>query len=161
MGLEGYSFESFSQFDIIRFSSDEVHPSAELERQLTISKRIKDRALRVLIVEDDALIALDIEMMLNELGAEVVGIAMTAKEAARLAALHQPDFATMDVNIKGDRDGIYTAIDIYDAFGIRSIFISAYGNSEARHRGEAAHPLNWLQKPVDFHMLKETLRMLD
>ena len=55
------------------------------------------RPLKALIVEDDALIAYDLQMMLTDLDVEVVGIAMTEREAARLAALHQPDFATMDV----------------------------------------------------------------
>ena len=116
------------------------------------------RPLKALIVEDDALIAYDLQMMLTDLDVEVVGIAMTEREAARLAALHQPDFATMDVVLRGECNGIDTAIRIYQTHGIRSLFVTGNVSPAARLRGAAAKPLHWLAKPIGFHNLKEIVR---
>lgn len=132
---------------------------SQLPRRLTTGS---GRPLRVVVVEDEAIIAMDIEMMLQDLGAEVVGVAMTAAEAVRLAELHRPDCATMDINIKGDRDGVSAAIEIYEVLGIRSIFVSAYGNDETRARASPAQPLGWIKKPLDMEDLRSALdRVLD
>lgn len=113
--------------------------------------------LRVLVVEDDAIIAMELEMTLEELGVEVVGIAMTAAEALRLAEIHRPDCATMDISIGGDRDGVSAAIQIYETLGIRSIFVSAYGNDETRARAAPARPVHWVRKPFDIAELRSAL----
>lgn len=121
-----------------------------------------DRPLRVIVVEDDAIIAMEIDMMLRDLGAEVVGLAMTAAEAVRLAELHRPDCATMDISIKGNRDGVSAAIEIYETLGIRSIFVSAFGNDETRARAARAHPLGWVMKPFNTEDIRSALdRVLD
>ena len=93
-------------------------------------------------------------MMLQDLGAEVVGIAATAQEALRLSVLHRPDCATMDINIRGDRDGVSSAIEIYETLGIRSIFVSAYGNEETKKRAAPARPIGWIGKPFEIRDLK-------
>ena len=100
---------------------------------------------------------MEIEMTLQDLGAEVVGLAMTAAEAVRLAELHRPDCATMDISIKGERDGVSAAIEIYEALGIRSIFVSAYGNEETRARAARAHPLGWVSKPFSVQDIRSAL----
>ncbi len=96
-------------------------------------------------------------MMLRDLGAEVIGLAMTAAEAVQLAKLHQPDCATMDISIKGDRDGVSAAIEIYETLGIHSIFVSAYGNDETRTRAARAHPLAWIMKPFSTEDIRTAL----
>ena len=132
---------------------------SQMPRRLTTAS---GRPLRVVVVEDEAIIAMDIEMMLQDLGAEVVGVAMTAAEAVRLTELHHPDCATMDINIKGDRDGVSAAIEIYEVLGIRSIFVSAYGNDETKARAAPAHPFGWVKKPLDMEDLRSALdRVLD
>ncbi len=132
-----------------------VHPSQR-------TTAAPNRPLRVIVVEDDAIIAMEIEMMLQDLGAEVVGLARTAADAVELAELHRPDCATMDISIKGNRDGVSAAIEIYETLGIRSIFVSAYGNDETRARAVRAHPLGWVMKPFNTKDIKSALdRVLD
>lgn len=116
--------------------------------------------LRVAVVEDEAIIALQIEEILSEMGAEVVGMCMSADEAIRLAERAQPDFFTMDISLRGQRDGISAAVEIFQRFGIRSVFISAYGDAEAVERAESANPLGWIRKPIDDEDLDALLRRL-
>ncbi|TFL17287.1 response regulator [Jannaschia formosa] len=118
------------------------------------------RPLRVVVVEDDAIIAMELEMMLQDLGVEVLGIATTAAEAIRLVEQHRPDCATMDINIRGERDGISAAIEIYELLGVRSIFATAYGNPETVKRAAPAHPIGWVKKPFEAEDLKSALRQV-
>jgi two-component system, response regulator PdtaR len=115
------------------------------------------RKLRALIVEDEFIIALEIEMMLAELGIEVVGSANTAERALQLAADMRPDFVTMDIKLASERDGISVATEIFDTHGIRSIFVSAYKDSELFERAQAAKPLGWVRKPVSLGALRAAL----
>ncbi len=116
--------------------------------------------LRVLIVEDEALISLELEEMFLMLGAEVVGIAHSAAEAVRLSEATRPDFLTMDVHLLGERDGVSAAVEIYERFGLRSVFITAFGDARTAERAQAARPFGWLTKPVTRRDLAEVLPVL-
>jgi two-component system, response regulator PdtaR len=116
---------------------------------------------RVLVVEDDAIIAFDIEDTLSQLGFEVVGTAMSAEEAVNLAEALRPDCLTMDIRIRGPRDGVSAAIEIYERFGIRSVFVSAFAGSAEAERAAAARPLGWVGKPISREALRSALMGLD
>ena len=116
--------------------------------------------LRVVVVEDEAIIAMELEMLLSSLGAEVVATAMSADEAVRLAEAERPDCMTMDIRLQGDRDGVSAAVEIYERFGIRSVFVSAYSDPGTVARGERAHPLGWVAKPIHQDKLEAGLRKL-
>lgn len=106
-------------------------------------------ALRnVLIVEDEYLIAMELEHMLEDMGFAVVGIAGSAEAALSMVEKHRPDFLTMDISLVGERDGISAATEIYERFGLQSVFITAYGDRHIHERGRAAHPYGWLSKPL-------------
>jgi two-component system, response regulator PdtaR len=103
--------------------------------------------VRILVVEDDYFVAVELEHRLQQAGFEVIGIAVTADEAVQIAAAQQPQLVIMDIRLNGPRDGIDAAIALHRDFGIRSIFASAHGDRETRNRAEAAKPLGWLEKP--------------
>ena len=106
------------------------------------------RPLRVLVVEDEALIAMDLGMTLEDGGHEVVATARSAPEAVRLAGAHAPDVVLMDLNLAGGTRGEDAAREILCAHGIRSIFVS--GSLDEMGRGDLADlaPLGMLVKPV-------------
>jgi len=112
---------------------------------------------RILIVEDDYLVAADVEAALLDAGFEVVGIAETAESALTYVMTERPSLVLMDIRLAGSRDGIDTAIDIYRDHGIRSLFASAHSDKVARTRAEAAKPLGWLQKPYTMARLVEAV----
>ena len=80
---------------------------------------------RVLVVEDDFLIAMQTEIALTAAGFEVVGPATTAEEAVALAGEAQPTLAVMDIRLASTRDGIDAARQLYQDFAIRFIFATA------------------------------------
>jgi len=113
---------------------------------------------RILIVEDEFLIASQIELALTDAGFDVVGTASTGKQALQLAQARLPTLAVMDIHLAGDRDGIDTAIELFQAHGIRCVFASAYSDQEARSRAAPASPLGWLQKPYTMSSLTAMVR---
>lgn len=102
---------------------------------------------RILIVEDEFLIAMELEYRLMEAGIEVVGTAVTAEEAIAIAKSEKPDLAIMDIRLAGRRDGVDAAIELFSSYGIRSIFASAHADLDTRKRAAPASPIGWLQKP--------------
>jgi DNA-binding NarL/FixJ family response regulator len=117
-----------------------------------------DNSERILIVEDDLLVASEMEATLYDAGFEVVGIATTGKEALQLARTESPILAVMDIRIAGGRDGIDTALELFRSQGIRCIFASAHSDYESRMRAQPAAPLGWLQKPYTMASLTEMVR---
>lgn len=115
--------------------------------------------LRVLIVEDDALVALGIRMTLTELGYEVVGIAASEGEAVTLAGAERPDMALMDIRLRGPVDGVDTARRLRSEFGIRSLYLSAYADEQTMARVAQTFPLGFVQKPYSAPQLKAALEL--
>jgi DNA-binding NarL/FixJ family response regulator len=130
-----------------------LHVAADPEPS-GLGRSVSVRRLRALVVEDEFIIALELEMLLSELGVEVVGSANTGEKALALAAEMRPDFVTMDIKLPGERDGISTALEIFGRHGIRSIFVSAYKDTEMFERAQAARPLGWVRKPVSLGALR-------
>ena len=102
---------------------------------------------KILVVEDEYLLAAEFEHHLQQAGFTVVGIASSAEEALEFATWEKPDLAVMDIRLAGPRDGIEAAIYLRSQLGIPSIFATAHADEATRKRGEAAQPLGWLDKP--------------
>lgn len=113
---------------------------------------------RIMIVEDDFLVALEMEGALTHAGYMVVGVAITADEAIEMAKAKQPSLAVMDIRLAGSRDGVDAALDLYRLYGIRSIFASAHGDERVRKRALGAAPLGWLPKPYTMTSLIAAVR---
>jgi CheY-like chemotaxis protein len=112
-----------------------------------MSDKSSSRVPRILIVEDELVVAMDVEMQLLAFGYEVAGIARTGKEALRLAESAHPDLVLMDVQLRGALDGIATAEQMQAVWKVPVVFVTAFGNAEARRRAEALHPAGYLTKP--------------
>jgi DNA-binding NarL/FixJ family response regulator len=115
-------------------------------------------AARVLVVEDDYLVAAEIESALDTAGFDVVGIANSADEALELAGAERPLLAVMDIRLNVRRDGIDTALELFAAHGIRCIFATAHQTADARGRANPAKPIAWLPKPYTMPTLVAVVR---
>jgi DNA-binding NarL/FixJ family response regulator len=114
--------------------------------------------MRILVVEDDAIIALDIASLLEELGYEVLAAAADAHHAWRLAEDDPPDLAVVDIRLARNTDGGKLARQLYDHLGVRSLFISGSITEEFRQEMAAIDPIGFLGKPVTRRILGEALR---
>ncbi|MCX6620977.1 MAG: response regulator, partial [Acidobacteria bacterium] len=115
---------------------------------------------RVLIVEDEALIALDLKSRLECAGYSVVGVADSMEEALALVEKKSPDIVLMDIRIRGEHDGIETAARIRRCYDIPVIFVTAYADRETLERAKLTEPFGYIMKPVvnvDFQAQVETV----
>jgi DNA-binding NarL/FixJ family response regulator len=112
----------------------------------------------VLIVEDDFLVATQMEIALSEAGFEVVGTASSGEEALQLAKEHRPTLVVMDIRLAGEMDGIDTAVELFRLHRIRCLFASAHSDEDAQRRAQAVAPLGWLQKPYMMESLATLVR---
>ena len=108
---------------------------------------------RVLVVEDEFFLAVQIEEWLLDNGLEVVDVVHTADEAIAVAETERPDLVIMDIRLASETDGISAALEILDRTGIRCIFATAFADAATRERGEKARPYGWLRKPFTPDML--------
>ena len=120
--------------------------------------RRPDKPERILVVEDDFLVAMQMESALTEAGFEVAGVAASGEDAIELAASEQPRLAVMDVRLAGERDGIDTALQLFAEHGIRCIFATAHHDEHSRRRAAPAGPLGWLHKPYTMASLVGMVR---
>jgi len=114
---------------------------------------------RILIVEDEAIIAMGLKGNLQSLGYEVTSIVNTGDKAIEKAEEDKPDLILMDIRIKGEMDGIDTAEVIRNRFGIPVIFSTAYLDQERIERAKITMPFGYVLKPIQERDLKVTLEM--
>lgn len=113
----------------------------------------------VLIVEDEAIVAFEIEQCVRELGYRVIGPAASADEALDCVSHDVPTLALMDVRLTGDVDGTSLAVSLRDRFGIPSIFLTANSDAQTTERAQASFPAGFVTKPFDSRTLKRTLKL--
>jgi len=115
------------------------------------------QALRVLIVEDEFFIALDTQAQVEALGHTVVGMAVSAEQAIRMAAAENPDVVLMDIRLDGPTDGIDAATRIRAAGASDIVFVTANSDPATQQRARAVNPLGFLQKPLTPQRLSHAL----
>ena len=114
---------------------------------------------RLLIVEDETIVALDLRMRVEALGYQVVALAHTGARAVELAEQHLPDLVLMDVHLGEGMDGIEAATLIRDRLHAPVVFITAYADPETLERARRATPYGYLVKPFEELALRSTLEM--
>ncbi len=107
------------------------------------------RKARVLVVEDQRIIALDLANTINRIGHEAIGIESKGEKAIKAVEMLTPDLVFMDISLAGDMDGIETASIIKKNFGIPVIYISGNYDNKTIEKSKTANAYGYLVKPVD------------
>jgi len=114
---------------------------------------------RVLVVEDEAIVARDIVLQLEELGYVCAGIASSAAQALALVQEQSPDLVLMDIQLGGPSDGITAAGQIRSQYGLPVVFITAYSADDILARAKLTEPYGYILKPFTDRELRVTLTM--
>ncbi|MEH2071844.1 MAG: ATP-binding protein [Nostoc sp.] len=102
---------------------------------------------KILVVEDEAIVAKDLQYRLNKFGYTVPIIASSGEEAINKALEISPDLVLMDIRLKGQMDGIEAAQKIYKNFDIPVIYLTAYADEKTLERAKITEPFGYLLKP--------------
>ncbi|MGQ0620228.1 MAG: two-component system response regulator [Panacagrimonas sp.] len=114
---------------------------------------------RILIVEDERIVALNLQQRLVKLGYDVVGRAASGVAAIAKARELRPDLVLMDIHIEGPIDGIETATRLNEELQLRVIYLTAYSEDSTLERARATQPYGYLLKPFSERELHATLQM--
>lgn len=114
---------------------------------------------KALIVEDDAIIATDLEMIIEGMDFQVVGITDNSDEALDLMISRQPDIILLDINIIGERDGIQLAEIIREKIKKPFIYITSYTDRKTLERAKHTLPYGYIVKPFSESELKITIEI--
>jgi DNA-binding LytR/AlgR family response regulator len=121
---------------------------------------MKNGTARILIVEDDMIIAANISLQLTDLGYEVIGIESRGEEAVQHAKTNTPDLLLLDVNLKGRMNGFDTAKAIQNFKDIPIIYLTANNDEASFALAKETHPWAFITKPFNKLNLQRTIELV-
>lgn len=114
---------------------------------------------RILVVDDEIIIARELEARLVALGYQVLGIASTGRGAVELTERSKPDLVLMDIVLRGDMDGIEAAAEIRMRWGIPVIYVTAFADEATLLRAKITEPFGYIVKPFSERELRANIEM--
>jgi PAS domain S-box-containing protein len=114
---------------------------------------------RILIVEDEAIVAEDLENLIIDFGYEMVGSVVGADDAIQQAIEHRPDLILMDIMLKGNKNGIDAANEIKDMLKIPIIFLTAYSDLKLIEEAKNTEPYAFIVKPFQDKQVIASIEM--
>ncbi len=115
--------------------------------------------IKILVVEDEFTIALDLKTSLEKLDYHVVGIASDYDDAMHQVEDSNPDIVLMDIQISGEKDGIFTAISIYEKYQTPIIFLTGNGDDATFKKALNTNPFGFLLKPFNIKELSFAIQV--
>ena len=115
--------------------------------------------LKILIVEDEALLALNVQRLLNNLGHDAFGIATSGEDAIEMAKKARPDLIMMDIHLRGKLDGIQVAERIRAFLDAPVIYTTAFSDEETLERAKKTEPSAFLLKPYEIKDLQVAIEI--
>ncbi len=120
---------------------------------------MQKRMIKIMIVEDEAVIALRLQQCLTAMGFDVVGVAYSGEEVVETARDLRPDLILTDIMIPGKLDGIQVAEIVKSALDIPVIFLTAYPEYKIMERTKQAEPYGYIVKPFQDRELKDAIEV--
>jgi PAS domain S-box-containing protein len=117
------------------------------------------RRARVLVVEDERIVAEDLQSQLETFGYSVSSIASSGEEAIQKAVETHPDLVLMDIVLKGNMDGVEVAEKMHASLDIPVVYLTAYGDVQTVQRAKITEPYGYILKPFDERELHTSIEM--
>ena len=114
---------------------------------------------KILIVEDEIIIAIDLKIRLEDLGYYVPGIAVNGRDAIKKTGEKNPDIILMDILLNGDKDGIEVAQQIRNQYNIPIIYLTGNQNDSVIERAETTEPYGYINKPFDNNEIENAIQL--
>lgn len=115
--------------------------------------------VKILVVEDEVIVAQSIISMIEKMGYECIGTATRATEGLAIAIDKKPDIALLDINLKGEESGIWLAENINEKLQIPYIFLTSFGDKKTIDEAKSTMPYGYLLKPVEAQNIYAAIEM--
>ncbi|MDG6244671.1 MAG: response regulator [Methanolobus sp.] len=115
--------------------------------------------IKVLVVEDENIVALEIKSRLKKLGYVVPSVASTGEEAINKAEAFSPDIILMDIMLKGNMDGIEASRQILERMDVPIVYLTAYADDETLQKAKLTNPCGYILKPFEENDLRTTIEI--
>lgn len=119
----------------------------------------RDLAARILVVEDDEVVATDLTRTLEGFGCEVVAVVADADEAVRIAGEELTDLVLMDIRLRGSRDGVYAGKAIAKAYDLPVVYLTSHSDPVTLARAKESSPYGYVVKPFTDNTLRTTIEI--
>ena len=116
------------------------------------------KGFQVLVVEDEAIIAMDILGMLKNMGCTESEAVFSGEESVQKVAENRPDLVLMDIRLKGRMDGIQAAHQIFYRYDVPVVYLTAFGDEATIDRANGSARFGYLTKPFEENELRSTIR---
>ena len=116
--------------------------------------------IKILVVEDEEIYAQQIEILIEELNYQCIGIVDNSKDAIEMSFATKPDIILMDINLNESRDGIQIAEKINERQLIPTIFITSLNDEETFNRAKSTRPVAYITKPFSSKKLQRTIELV-
>jgi diguanylate cyclase (GGDEF)-like protein/PAS domain S-box-containing protein len=124
-----------------------------------LSERLIINTVKILVVEDESIVAEDIKAILEEFGYRVIGTADSGEEAILKVAETKPHLVFMDIRLKGQMDGIQTAEQIWNDYQIPIVYLTANADIKTLYRAKATEPFGYVIKPFQERELQTAVEI--
>jgi len=114
---------------------------------------------KIMVVEDEAIVALDIQSKLEGKGYEVPAVVSSGEEAVQKAGETHPDMVLMDIQLEGEMDGVEAATQIRSHFEIPVVYLTAFSDEKTLQRAKISEPFGYLLKPFEEKKLHTTIEI--
>ena len=114
---------------------------------------------KIMVVEDEYIVAASLEACLENMGYEVSGVADSGEKAIKFSEKEPPDLVLMDIKLNGEMDGVEAAEEIMSRWNIPIIFLTAYSDEKLLERAKLVKPYGFLVKPFQNREIKATIEM--
>ena len=156
-GDENTNYQNYIEYEDLQQKAKDEYKLSDNARK-HYEKRDKNEAEKIIVVEDEAITALNLKMDLEDLGYEVLETIDTGSEAVEKSEELFPDMVLMDINLKGDMDGIEASRQISE-MGIPIIFLTANTDDPTTFDALKTAPYGYLSKPYTAKDLELTVKM--
>lgn len=118
-----------------------------------------NKAARILVVEDESIVAFNLQQRLEQMGYDVPAVAVSGEESIEMVSRLMPDLVLMDIHIQGDMDGIEVASRLQETHSVPVIYLTAYSEDSTLERARKTRPYGYLLKPFSERELHATIQM--
>ncbi len=133
-------------------------PVAAAKQEKQMMAPLSGNGWKILVVEDEAIIAMDIQSILRKLGLGQTEVVHTGEESIQRVAAGRPHLVLMDIKLKGKLDGIQAAHEIFTQYHVPVIYITAFGDEGTLKRANGTARYGFITKPFEETDLQSTVQ---